>query len=404
MFTIYKLNLTATRKKYDLLRRDLIRQLYLNQLLTLPDLSRLTAKSLPLVTSAVNDLLQEGYILESGLAPSTGGRRASTFLLNKDKQKYIVAVAMDQLVTRAVIYDLHNEIKVDEEAIELPLSDDPALKTILIDFLKNYIQKSNLPKDQLLGIGIGMPGFVNSELGLNHTFFKLKGGQSLTDFLGKELGLPVFIDNDSSLIALAELRLGAGKAIKDLLVINIGWGIGLGMVVNGRMFRGHSGYAGEFSHIPISSNNKICSCGKRGCLEVDTSLLVLVEKAKAEIGKGVSSRLESMFADKTRSSGDQFLEAANAGDPLAVSILSEAGLLIGKGIATLIHIMNPEVIVLGGRGAVAGKILMAPIQQSINEYCIPRLAEQTTIKVSELALKSELLGAAILVIENCQFN
>lgn len=404
MFTVYKLDLTATRKKYSLLRRDLIKQLYLNQLLTLPDLSRLTAKSLPLVTTAVNDLLQEGYILESGLAPSTGGRRASTFLLNKDKQKYIVAVAMDQLVTRAVIYDLHNETKVEEEAIELPLSDDPALKILLIDFLKNYIAKSKLPKDQILGIGIGMPGFVNSELGINHTFFQLKGNESLTEFLGKELGLPVFIDNDSSLIALAELRLGEGRATKDLLVVNIGWGIGLGMAVNGRMFRGHSGYAGEFSHIPISSNNKICSCGKRGCLEVDTSLLVLVEKAKAEIAKGVSSRLETMFADKTRSSGDQFLEAANAGDPLAVSILSEAGLLIGKGIATLIHIMNPEVIVLGGRGAVAGKILMAPIQQSINEYCIPRLAEQTTIKVSRLALKSELLGAAILVVENCQFN
>lgn len=404
MFTLYKLDLTATRKKYNLLRRDLIRQLYLNQLLTLPDLSRLTAKSLPLVTATVNDLLQEGYILESGLAPSTGGRRASTFLLNKDKQKYIVAVAMDQLVTRAVIYNLHNEIKVEEEAIELPLSDDPVLKTLLINFLRDYIDKSGLPKNQILGIGIGMPGFVNSERGINHTFFQLKGNQSLTEFLGRELGLPVFIDNDSSLIALAELRLGAGRATKDLLVINIGWGIGLGMAVNGRMFRGHSGYAGEFSHIPISSNNKICSCGKRGCLEVDTSLLVLVEKAKAEIAKGVSSRLETMFADKTKSSGDQFLEAAKAGDPLAVSILSEAGLLIGKGIATLIHIMNPEVIVLGGRGAVAGKILMAPIQQSINEYCIPRLAEQTTIKVSELALKSELLGAAILVIENCQFN
>ena len=396
--------MTATKKKYDQLRRDLIKQLYLNQLLTLPDFSKLTNKSLPLVTSTVNDLLQEGYILESGLAPSTGGRRASTFLLNKDKQKYIVAVAMDQLVTRAVIYDLHNEVKVEEESIELPLSDDAALTSQLTKFLKDYIAKSNIPTAQLLGIGIGMPGFVNSELGVNHTFFKLKGTESLTRFLGRELGLPVFIDNDSSLIALAELRLGAGRDAKDLLVINIGWGIGLGMVINGNLFRGHSGYAGEFSHIPLSQNNKICSCGKRGCLEVDTSLLVLVEKARAEIAKGVSSRLQLLFQDQSKSAGDQFLYAAKAGDPLAVSILSEAGLLIGKGIATLIHIMNPEVIVLGGRGAMAGNILMAPIQQAINEYCIPRLAEQTKITVSDLAIKSELLGAAILVVENCEFS
>jgi glucokinase-like ROK family protein len=286
----------------------------------------------------------------------------------------------------------------------LPLSEDPGLIKSLVDFLKDYISHSDIPQDQILGVGIGMPGFVNAELGLNHTFFKLKGSVSLRDHLSKELALPVMIDNDSSLVALAELRFGAGKAASDLLVVNIGWGIGLGMVINGSLFRGHSGYAGEFSHIPISLNNKICSCGKRGCLEVDTSLLVLVEKAKAEMTKGVSSRLQDLFADDRKSAGDHFLDAAKAGDPLAVSILSEAGLLIGKGIATLIHIMNPQVIVLGGRGAIAGKILMAPVQQAINEFCIPMLAEQTTISVSELGIKSELLGAAILVVENCQFT
>lgn len=396
--------MTATLKKYQRLRRDVIKQLYLHQLLTLPDLSRLTAKSLPLVTSTVNDLLQEGYILESGLAPSTGGRRASTFLLNKDKQKYIVAVAMDQLVTRAVIYDLHNNVRVEETSFSLSLSEDPGLIKPLVDFLKDYISSADIPQEQILGVGIGMPGFVNAELGLNHTFFKLKGNVSLRDHLSKELALPVMIDNDSSLVALAELRFGAGKAASDLLVVNIGWGIGLGMVINGSLFRGHSGYAGEFSHIPISQNNKICSCGKRGCLEVDTSLLVLVDKARAEMAKGVSSRLQDLFADERKSAGDHFLDAAKAGDPLAVSILSEAGLLIGKGIATLIHIMNPQVIVLGGRGAIAGKILMAPIQQAINEFCIPMLAEQTTISVSQLGIKSELLGAAILVVENCEFT
>lgn len=397
-------HVTATKKKYHQLRREVIKHLYYNDMLTLMELSKLTHKSLPLVTTTVNDLMTEGYVLEHGLAPSTGGRRALTFLLNQQKQRYIIAVAMDQLVTQVVIYDLLNQVKTEPEIRRLSLKDDQESTKALVEFLKGYILSSGISNEEILGVGIGMPGFVNAEHGINHTFFKIKGEGNLKNHLTKELGLPVFIDNDSSIIALAELKFGAGKGLKDVMVVNIGWGIGLGMVINGSLFRGHSGYAGEFSHIPLSQSNKLCSCGKRGCLEVDTSLLILVERAKSEIASGVSSSLEHLFLDETRLPGDHFLEAAKAGDPLAVSILADAAFLIGKGLATLIHIINPKLIVLSGRGATAGKILMAPIQQAINEFCIPRLAEYTDIQVSEISTESGLLGAATLVVENCNFN
>lgn len=395
--------MSASHKKYHHLRKEVIKHLYFNKMLTLTELSAFTHKSLPVVTSVVSDLVADGYVVESGLAPSTGGRRASTFLLNQEKQRYIVAVAMDQLTTQVVIYDLLCNIKTEPEILTFSLSEEPADLKTLIEFLRDYIRRSGVPSDKILGIGIGMPGFVSAKHGVNYTFFKFKGHNNLKSYLSKELGFPVFIDNDSSLIALAELKFGAGRGLNEILVVNVGWGIGLGMVINGTLFRGHSGYAGEFSHIPLSQSNKLCSCGKRGCLEVDTSLLVLVERAKSEIATGVSSRLEQSFNDLGKLPGDHFLEAAKAGDPLAVSILSDAAFLIGKGIATLIHIMNPEVIVIGGRGAMAGKILMAPVQHAINEFCIPRLAEQTTIAVSQLANESGLLGAAILVVENCEF-
>lgn len=373
-------------------------------MLTLTDLSKLTHKSVPLVTSVVNDLVSDGYVLEHGLAPSTGGRRASTFLLNETKSRYIVAVAMDQLVTHVIIYDLLNRVKMERELLQLDLATHKDPLPVLVGFLKDYLFRSGLDTREILGVGIGMPGFINIQQGINHTFFPVEDGKSLKEKLSAELGLPVCIDNDSSLIALAELKFGAGVDLKDVLVVNIGWGIGLGMIVNGQLFRGHSGFAGEFSHIPLSESNKLCSCGKRGCLEVDTSLLVLVERAKSEIAAGVSSSLESLFKDENKLPGDHFLDAAKAGDPLAVSILSDAAFLIGKGLATLIHIMNPNLIVLSGRGAIAGKILMAPIQQAINEFCIPRLAEHTDILVSALAGDGELMGAATLVIENCEFD
>jgi predicted NBD/HSP70 family sugar kinase len=391
-------------KKHHLLREDLIKHFYYNKSVSLTELSKLTQKSLPLVTNTVNSLIEDGYVQEYGLAPSTGGRRGLAFTLNNNKQRYIVAVAVDQIVTKVLIYDLFNNVKMDAGVKELVLTDAPTLIDVFTGFLKDYLLRSGIPSEQILGIGIGMPGFVNAEQGVNHTFFKPVNNISLKDHLTNTLGLPVFIDNDSSLVALAELKFGAGKNLKDVLVVNVGWGTGLGMVVNGSLFRGHSGYAGEFSHIPLSLTNKICSCGKRGCLEVDTSLLVMVERAKAEMDSGMSSSMEQAYKDNGELSGDHFLQAAKAGDPLAVSILSDAAFLIGKGMSTLIHIMNPELIVISGRGAIAGKILMAPIQRAINEFCIPWLAEQTEIQVSKLASDSELLGAATLVIENCNFN
>ena len=390
--------------KHHLLQKEVLRHFYYRQKLTLTELSKLTHKSLPLITTTVNNLVDDGYVMEHDLARSTGGRRALTYTLNDKKKRYIVAVAVDQMVTQVVIYDLFNNIKMTAEAKELILAEQASLIDRFTGFLKDYIARSGIAKEQILGIGIGMPGFINAEQGVNHTFFKLKEDISLRKYLTREIGVPVFIDNDSSLIALAELRFGKGMDLKDVLVVNVGWGTGLGMIVNGALFRGQNGYAGEFSHIPLSDSNKICSCGKRGCLEVDTSLVVQLERAMADMKAGVSSSMEQAFRDTGLLTAQQYLQAANAGDPLAVKVLSDASFLIGKGISTLIHIMNPTMIVISGRGAIAGRMMMAPIQHAINEFCIPWLSEQTEIQVSKLAADSELLGAASLVIENCNFN
>ena len=192
--------------------------------------------------------------------------------------------------------------------------------------------------------------------------------------------------------------------MKDVMVVNIGWGTGLGMIMNGELYRGSGGYAGEFSHIPLSNSNNLCSCGRRGCLEVDTSLLAMANKAEKAIAEGAESSLQQLLKDKSRHPSDHFLEAVGQQDPVAVSILAQASFQLGKGIATLIHILNPECIVLSGRGAKAGRMLLPPIQQAINEYCIPRTAEQTTIKLSTLTDEAELLAAASLMVENSQFE
>jgi len=394
--------MSIIEEKNQRLRADIIKHLYYKKVLSLTDLSKLTKKSLPLVTSIVNSLVSEGYVMEQGLAPSTGGRRPLMFLINPDLKKYIVAIAMDQLVTRLSIYDLSRRMIIPVQMLSFDMTEPDSDVNVLADFINKSITDSGIDKADILGVGMGMPGFVNAEEGINHSYLKVKNA-TLKKYISKELGLPVFIDNDSSLIALAELNFGEAIDLKDVMVVNIGWGTGLGMIMNGELYRGSGGYAGEFSHIPLSSSGNLCSCGRKGCLEVDTSLLVMADKAEKAIAEGAESSMQELFKDKAKHPSDHFLQAVGQQDPVAISILTKASFQLGKGLATLIHILNPECIVLSGRGAKAGKMLLPPIQQAINEFCIPRIAEQTNIKLSTLTDEAELLAAASLMIEHSQF-
>jgi len=166
------------------------------------------------------------------------------------------------------------------------------------------------------------------------------------------------------------------------------------------LFRGHNGFAGEFSHIPFFTNNRLCSCGKHGCLETEASLLVVAEKAQKALENGQLSILKPIVDNDYEKASNDVIRAAGKGDRLSIELLSDAGYHIGRGLAILIHILNPELIVLSGRGSAAGKIWQAPIQQALNEHCIPRLALNTLIEVSELGHQAEQIGAAALVMEN----
>jgi predicted NBD/HSP70 family sugar kinase len=385
--------------KTILYKKKIIKELYFAKTLSCSDLSLLTKKSLPLTTKMVNELIEEGYIIDTGYAPSTGGRRPLMYSLRPDVL-YVVAVAMDQLVTRVVIMDMHMRKVTETERFDLHLDKNPQALDILAERIDQHIHRSGIKKDKIAGIGVGMPGFVDAKKGINYSFLE-SGGKAIPQYLMDKLKVQVQIENDSSLIALAEYRFGAAKDRKSAMVINLSWGIGLGLVMNGELFRGHEGFAGEFSHIPLFSNNKLCSCGKSGCLETEASLLVVVEKAKEGIrdGRVTTLKNELSTADPDRASM-AVIKAAEKGDKFAVELISEAGYHIGRGVAILIHLLNPEAIVLSGRGSLAGKIWRIPLQQALNEHCIPRLSANTAIEVSELGFDAELIGAAALVMDN----
>jgi predicted NBD/HSP70 family sugar kinase len=389
-------------EKNQLYKKKIIKHLYFSNMLSCADLSDKINKSLPVTTKMLGKLIEEGWVTETGFAASTGGRRAVMYSMKPDVL-YVVSVAMDQLITRIAILNMQNTQVAATELFELPLLKNPQALDTLTEKIDEVITRSGISKNSIAGVGIGMPGFVDSAKGMNYTFLEPEQG-TLTQYISSKLKLPVYIDNDSRLIALAELMFGAARSKKNAMVINVGWGVGLGMILNGDLFRGHNGFAGEFSHIPLFLNNKLCSCGKSGCLETETSLLVVIEKANKGLKEGKISLLKELSVDHAEQAFQDIIKAAGKGDKFAVEILSESGYNIGRGVAILIHLLNPEVVILSGRGSSAGKIWQAPIQQALNEHCIPRLASNTEIQISSLGYQAEITGAAALVMENFEKN
>jgi glucokinase-like ROK family protein len=390
-------DLTTMAGKSDIYKSKILKELCLGNLLSGSDISLRIERSLPLTLRILNELVQEGKVEERGYAASTGGRRPLMYALASGKM-YGIAVAMDQLITTIALVDLQSFTILESAKLNLKLKDNDESLNQLITHLQEFIQGLKIETDKILGIGIGMPGFIDVNKGINYSYLDNRG-KSLTHRMEEEIGIPVYIDNDSSVIALAEFKLGGAKNRVNAMVINISWGIGLGMIVNGELFRGFNGFSGEFSHIPIFNNNKLCECGKNGCLETEASLKVVVEKARMGIAEGRVTSMKQL-PDEIEEACQDVLRSATRGDQFAVELVSEAALQIGKGIAILIHIMNPELIILSGRGAAAGNLWLPPIQQALNSYCIPRLAAYTHMEVSRLGKDAQLMGAACLVVEN----
>ncbi|CAM4403500.1 Sugar kinase of the NBD/HSP70 family, may contain an N-terminal HTH domain [Pedobacter westerhofensis] len=397
MFSSFRKKLTMSTLTLTLsdAHLSIIKAIYFNRLVSSLEISKVTGASIPTITKHIEELISGGWIVEKGFAQSTSGRRPVVYSLVSDRN-YILSVAMDQFYTRMVIADLSGTFVTEIAETEINLNDDPSALEKLIADTNTFIENSGIQRGKIFAAGISMPGFVDVQDGNNRSFLHTEE-ITLRDKLTQDLGLPVFIDNDSSVIALAELKFGIGKTNSEAMVINLSWGIGLGMIINNKIYRGFKGYAGEFSHIPIFDNDKICSCGKRGCLETQASLITIEDSALEEINNGAftSLKIENGKVEITA-----VIAEAMKGDSLSIKLLSYAGYQIGRAIAILIHILNPEKIVLSGRASKAGKFLLPPVQQAINDYSIPTITEGTEIIISKMGFDAQLVGSAALAIEH----
>jgi N-acetylglucosamine repressor len=395
----YDKKLSIVEKKKNLLGKKIVNFLYFHGPKSAVEISKKLKSSIPTVTALLGELSESGIVIEQGPGSSSGGRRPNLFGLKSDSL-FILGIDIGRYSTKMAIFDSNFNEVTGLKTINLKLKNDPDTLDEIFEAAQKLILDSGINRDKLIGVGVDMPGLIDSNAGTNYTYLNPKEG-TLANELSQRFDLPVFIENDAKARALAEYRFGLAKGRKNVLSLHIGWGLGLGIILNGKLYRGYSGFTGEFSHLPIIDNGVLCECGKRGCLETIASGKGLVYLATEQIEAQKDSPLAKIIASQDKELVPKsIIEAANQGDQFAISIISQVGIELGKGIAILIQLLNPELIILGGRVAEANQYLLTPIQQSLNHYCMPRLREQAEITISDLGSNANILGAVATAIEN----
>lgn len=377
----------------------LIKNLYTKGSNTAGEICTEVGISLPTVNSLLGDLMNSGEVIKNGRAESQGGRKPDLYQLANDAF-YILSVDINKFRVRTAIYNCSNEALTEAETIRLTLNNEKETFEQICEFLIDHKDKSGLDNEKIIAVGISMPGLIDSINGINHTYLKF-GKKSLVENFESRLGRKVFLENDARAMTLAEFKFGQNDQFKNVLGIFIGWGIGLGILIDGKIYQGASGFAGEFSHSPIFESRDItCSCGKKGCLESVASGTAIVRMAKEAIAIDSDSILSRMV----RENQDELepylvVDAALAGDQRAITILSEAGLDLGRGISILIQLLNPELIIIGGSVAEAKQYLITPIQQALNIYSMAKARENTQISLYKLGKEVGLMGGVAVVNE-----
>ena len=270
------------RKKY-IGKKQIIRHLYEAGEMSGTMLAKWIGFSLPSANGYLNELIEEGILTIKGLGDSEGGRRPNIYSLVKDAI-YILGIDISQRQFSISLFNSTLELVSDVSVRGIILGDDLSYLDILYSEAQKLIQECGIEEQRIIGLGVSLPGLINAEEGVSYTYLKSKG-KSLQARLREKFNLPTYIENDSKSRALAELKHGGAKGTSNTIVLQLDWGVGTGMILNGALHNGKSGFSGEFSHIQIEENGRLCSCGKRGCLETLISGQSMVRKAHEWLAK-----------------------------------------------------------------------------------------------------------------------
>ena len=347
------------------------------------DVARLTGLSVGSVTGLTRELIENGLIYEKQEGDSRGGRPPILLAL-QPHGAHVVGLKLTEDHITFALTNLDADV-IDRVTISCPEPYPEAVAEQVVEGIRRLLKNSRVQQSGILGIGIGMAGILDAENGICR-MSPILGWKNVpfADLVEQRTDYPVYIDNDVNTLTLVEKLYGVGSGVDHFLTITVGRGIGLGIVVNGQLYRGMGG-AGEFGHTVIDPEGYVCDCGKRGCLETFVGDPWLLRHAAER--------------DRHFSSIDGFLYAARSGDKVVLDILERAGKALGQGIAMLVNVLNPQLLIFSGEGMRFGDLLLAPMRESLFANAMGDLVDGLRLHVEPLGDDAWARGAASLVLQ-----
>lgn len=376
------------------LKKELIRLFVLNGNYSITDLSREVNISVPTMTKLIGELIAEGFVLDFGKQGTSGGRRPNMYGLNPDAG-YFIGVDINKDNISLGLINFKGQLIEYEPDKQFVLENTIHSLDKLCAIIKSFITKVTVSKEKILAVGVNLSGRVNSQSGFSYSFYYLDE-KPLSALIEERLDYTVFIENDSRSMTYGEYMHGENSNFKDMLFINASWGLGIGIIIDGKLYYGKSGFSGEFGHFPFFDNEIICRCGKRGCLETGASGSAMHRMFMEKLSEGRVSTLSNKFNKGEQITMEDIMDAVHKEDVLAIEIIESVGNELGKAISGLINLFNPELIVLGGTLANAKDYIMLPIKSAINKYSLIRVSKDTNIRLSKLGEKCGIMGACML--------
>lgn len=381
--------------KNALLKKRIITHYIYNGSSTITDLAKELDLSVPTVTKFISEMCEEGYINDYGKLETSGGRHPSIYGLNPESG-YFIGVDIKKFAINIGLINFKGDML--ELNMNTPYKFENTQEALerLCDLIKNFIKETEVNKDKIMNICINISGRVNPESGYSFSMFNFSE-QPLAEALAKKIGFPVCIDNDTRAMTYGEYMKGNVTGEKNIIFVNISWGLGIGIIIDGKIYTGKSGFSGEFGHVNVFDNEIICHCGKKGCLETEASGSAFHRIFLERIKNGETSILSNRLKEKNKPlTLDELIEAACKEDPLCIEIVEEIGQKLGKQVAGLINIFNPEMVIIGGTLSLTGDYITQPIKTAVRKYSLNLVNKDSVIVTSKLKDKAGIIGACML--------
>ncbi|WEK35647.1 MAG: ROK family protein [Candidatus Pseudobacter hemicellulosilyticus] len=392
---LYDENVTGVAYKNINLKKEIVSFFASQGNATIAELAKTLNSSVPKVTNLLTDLTNDGLVQEYGKIDSTGGRRPNLYGLVPESG-FFVGVEVKKHYINIGLLDFKMNLVKFSEKVAFHLYNTEESLTQLCQLIESGIREFGIPKEKILGMGMNLTGRINYATGYSFSFFHFDE-EPLSKVMEQRIGIRTFLENDSRAMAYGEFAFGGVNTEKNALFINLDHGIGAGIMINGQLYYGKSGFAGEFGHIPLFNNEILCHCGKKGCLETEASGEALTKKFRQKMTEGFSTTVAQKKKKPEEVQLEDIIQAAINDDVLAIELIAEISEKLGRGIALLINLFNPELVILGGALSSTKDYIRLPVKSAINKYSLSLVNNDTHLTISKLGEQAGVVGACLLV-------